>query len=183
MVEPEEMTSSSSDHGSTMEISSEFVPATTKLTDVRLSGDNYFQWRRRVDVSIMGMELEDHLTETGPSTEKDPIKTKAWARADARLYTRLLNSMDSSIADLVTHCSTVKDIWDYLTLLYSGKDNMNRLYDVSQSFFRPQFSETFLGAFFASFKKTYEEFNELMPITASVPTMCQQREQLAIMSF
>ncbi|GAB2301369.1 hypothetical protein Dimus_039077 [Dionaea muscipula] len=81
------------------ESSSEFILTTTKLTDVRLSGANYFQWRRRVEISLMGMELKDHLT-------TDLGQAKAWVRADARLYTRLLNSMDSPIADLVTHCLT-----------------------------------------------------------------------------
>ncbi|GAB2281501.1 hypothetical protein Dimus_039473 [Dionaea muscipula] len=165
------------------ESSSEFILITTKLTDVCLSGANYFQWRCRVEISLMGMELEDHLTTNSPNAETNPGQAKAWVRADARLYTRLLNSMDSPIADLVTHCLTVREISDYLALVYSGKDNMNRLYDVSQSFFRPQFGESSLGKYFASFKRIYEEFNILMPITTKITEMQQQREQLAIISF
>ncbi|GAB2286051.1 hypothetical protein Dimus_039743 [Dionaea muscipula] len=129
------------------------------------------------------MEMEDHLTQEGPSTVKEPLKAKIWARDDARLYTRLINSMESQISTLVSHCDSVKELWEYLVVLYSGKDNVNRLYDVSQSLFRPHQGDLSLRDYFASYKKLSEEFNVLMPISADVAKMREQREQLLIMAF
>ncbi|GAB2272457.1 hypothetical protein Dimus_038976 [Dionaea muscipula] len=89
---------------------SEVISVTTKLIEQRLDGENYFHWKKMILFAIRGMEMEDHLTQESPSDAKEPLKAKLWARDDARLYTRLINSMEPRVSTLVSHCDSVKEL-------------------------------------------------------------------------
>lgn len=105
----------------------------TCFTDKKLDGKNYFQWKKIIKLTLTGMEKDDHLTKDAPTNAK---QTKTWATNDARIFSQMLNSLDSTVTALVTHVETVKELWDYLEVLYSGKDNLRRIYDLSQDFYR-----------------------------------------------
>ncbi|KAL3518520.1 hypothetical protein ACH5RR_021109 [Cinchona calisaya] len=72
---------------------------------------------------------------------------------------------------------------DYLAFLYSGKDNLNHIYDVCKEFYRPEKQERSLTEYFMDFKQVYEELNTLLPLSADVKTQQSHREQMAVMSF
>lgn len=91
--------------------------------------------------------------------------------------------MEGHIVDLVTYVDIIKELWDYLEVLYSGQNNMARIFEVSQEFFRISSDGRPLAQFFADFKKLYEEYNSLLPISMDVQKMQTQREQLTIMGF
>lgn len=109
--------------------------------------NNYQQWKKIVKLALLSRDHGDHLTTT--KSEKSDF---AWAVADARILYQMLNSMDSQVVDLVTHIDTVKELWDYLEILYSGQNNMARIFDVSQEFFRMSRDGRPLTQFFADFK-------------------------------
>ncbi|GAV83558.1 UBN2_3 domain-containing protein [Cephalotus follicularis] len=142
--------------------------------------NNYQQWRKIVTLVLTGQEKEDHLITTPPKSEP---KAKTWLRDYARIFRQLLNSMDNKIVDLVTHIDTVKDLWSYLSMLYSGHNNLSHIYDLSQQFYRVARQKHSLTQYFADFKRMYEELNSPLPITADIKQMQGQREQLAVMSF
>ncbi|XP_056159617.1 uncharacterized protein LOC115679796 [Syzygium oleosum] len=152
--------------------------SSNRLTEEKLAGITNFQhWKRIVVIVLTGREQNHHLT--GARTAAD---TK-WDTMDARILGQMWNSMESHVAALVTHATTVKDLWDYLNVLYSGENNLSRIYEISQDFFRADRKNRSLTQFFADFKQMYEEFNHLLPITSDVKTMQEQREQLAVMGF
>ncbi|GAV68739.1 UBN2_3 domain-containing protein [Cephalotus follicularis] len=95
----------------------------------------------------------------------------------------MLNSMDNMIVDLVTHIDTVKQLWSYLGVLYSGHNNLSHIYELSQEFYRVDRQGRSLTQYFAYFNNMYEELNALMPITGDVKQMQAQKEQLAVMGF
>lgn len=66
---------------------------------------------------------------------------------------------------------------------YSGQNNMARIFEVSQEFFRISRDGRPFTQFFAHFKKLYEKYNSLLPISSEVGKMKTQREQLAVMGF
>ncbi|XP_028789608.1 receptor-like protein EIX1 [Neltuma alba] len=128
------------------------------------------------------IEKEDHLTDNPPD-EKDASR-KSWLRDDARLLLQLRNSIDSEIMPSITHCEFVKELMDYLALLYSGKNNISRIYEVCRSFYRSEMPvDRSLTNFFMDFKSTYEELNVLMPISDDRKVNVSHREQMATMSF
>lgn len=156
----------------------EVLSSSNKLTEKKLEGvNNYPQWKKIVKLALVSRDQEDHLT-----TKKEKADS-VWEVADARILYQLLNSMEGHIVDLVTHVDTVKELWDYLEVLYSGQNNMARIFEVSHEFFRISRDGRPLTQFFADFKKLYEEYNSLLPISADVQKMQTQREQLAVMGF
>ncbi|GAV57189.1 UBN2_3 domain-containing protein, partial [Cephalotus follicularis] len=107
----------------------------------------------------------------------------AWLREDDRILGQMLNSMDNRIVDLVTHIDSMKELWSYMGVLYSGHNNMSHIYELSQEFYRVDQQGQSLTQYFADFKSMYEELNSLLPIIAYVEQMHVPREQLAVMSF
>ena len=75
---------------------------------------------------------------------------------------------------LVNHCELVKRLVDYLELLYSGKDNISRMYDVCKAFYRAEKQDQSLMNYFMAFKKTYEELNVLLPFSPDVKVQQHQ---------
>ncbi|CAH9095118.1 unnamed protein product [Cuscuta europaea] len=67
--------------------------------------------------------------------------------------------------------------------MYSGKGNLNHIYEVCKAFYRAEMKDKPLTAYFMDFKKTYEELNTLMPFSPDIKVQQKQHEQLAIMSF
>nr|XP_027073728.1 uncharacterized protein LOC113698197 isoform X1 [Coffea arabica] len=72
---------------------------------------------------------------------------------------------------------------DYLAFLYSGKGNLNHIYDICKEFYRPEKQQRSLTEYFMDFKRVYEELNSLLPFRTDVKTQQSQREQMAVMSF
>ncbi|XP_074326739.1 uncharacterized protein LOC141664683 [Apium graveolens] len=155
----------------------EVLYSSNKLTEKKLEGvNNYPQWKKIVKLALVSRDQEDYLT-----TKKEKADS-VWEVADAQILYQLLNSMEGHIVDLDTHVDTVKELWDYLEVLYSGQNNMVRIFEVSQEFFRISRDGCPLTQFFAYFKNLYEEYNSLLPISVEVQKMQIQREQ-AVMSF
>ena len=152
--------------------------SSSRLTEKKLEGvSNFQQWKHIVTLVLTGRNQQEHLTGGGVSREKN------WKTMDARILGQMLNSMESNVADLVTHIGTVKELWDYLNVLYSGQNNFARIYEVFQEFSKTDQKNQSVTQYFADFKRMYEELNAVLPITSNVREMQGQREQLAIMSF
>ncbi|GAV86770.1 zf-CCHC domain-containing protein [Cephalotus follicularis] len=94
----------------------------------------------------------------------------------------MLDAMEPQVLSLVAYKNTVKELWDYLAVLYSGKNNISRIFSLSQDFYRVTRGDRPLVEYLADYQHMYEELNALLPITADIPKMQEQREQLAVIS-
>lgn len=128
-------------------------------------------------MSLKGRRKSDHLTTEPPAeTTSEGVD---WHTDDANL----VNLLWDCVSDLVSHCQTVKQIWTYLDLLYSGKNNASRVYEASQAFNHYSIGDKSVTDHFAEFSKLNEEFNALLSITADVKKMLEQRELLSMMTY
>ncbi|KAH6820778.1 hypothetical protein C2S53_018963 [Perilla frutescens var. hirtella] len=93
------------------------------------------------------------------------------------------NSIDSDVIGMVTHCRTLKTLLESLEFLYSGIENISRMYAGCQEFYRPEKNDRSLIDYFMSFKRTYEELNMLLPLSTDVDVQRSQHDTLALMSF
>lgn len=81
-------------------------------------------------LALRSIDQGDHLRTAHSSDE-------AWKIIDARILYQMLNSMHDQIVDLITQIKTIKRIvGDYLEVLYSGQNNLARIYEFSQNFYR-----------------------------------------------
>lgn len=111
------------------------IPVISKITEHKLNGTNYFEWSTMIELYLFSVSKENQLTEDPPT---DAASAKEWLRDDAKLFLLITNSIDSEVFTLVNHSEYVKDLMEYLGSLYSGKDNLVRLYDVCKAFCRAE---------------------------------------------
>ena len=141
----------------------DIVSMVSKITEHKLNSTNYLDWRQTIELYLLSISMDNHLTEDPP---KDEYRL-SWMRDDARLFLQIRNSIDSEVVGLVTHCRTVKELMNYLEFLYSGKGNISRIYDVCKTFYRANKGDRSLTSYFMEFKKTYEELNMLLPFLST----------------
>ncbi|CAM8996453.1 unnamed protein product [Rhodiola kirilowii] len=158
----------------------EVVPVLPRITDHKLVASNYLDWRNTIELYLLSVSMDPHMTENPPS---DAASKVPWLRDDARLVLQIRNSIDASVIRLVSHCRTVKALLAYVEFLYSGKGNISRMYTVCQAFYRPEKGDQSLTDYFTEFKKIYEELNELLPFSPDIAVQHAQREKMALMSF
>ncbi|KAK9063841.1 hypothetical protein SSX86_017713 [Deinandra increscens subsp. villosa] len=150
-----------------------------RLTDNKLNGSNFFEWSKTIRIYLRSIGKDSHL-ESDPPT--DTTKT-LWMQTDAKLFLQIRNAIDVSVLSLINHCEYVKELMGYLDFLYSGQSNISRIYTICKTFHRGEQVDRSLTSYVMEFKKTYEELNSLLPLSADVKVMQTQREQIAVMSF
>ncbi|XP_057442189.1 uncharacterized protein LOC130733916 [Lotus japonicus] len=109
----------------------EFMTTSSKLTDIKLDGDgeNYVEWKYLVAVSLGGMGKDEHLTGSCPTNATAAAK---WKMDDKRILALLVNSVDKRTQSVITHCQTVKELWEFLQFIFGKADNLNRIYALLQ---------------------------------------------------
>ena len=100
-----------------------------------------------VHVYLQSINKNDHLTCDPP---KDDMK-QTWLREDARLFLQIRNSIDSEVISLINHCECFKELMYYLDFLYSGKENISRIYNVCKAFYRSEKQDKPLTTSFMDF--------------------------------
>ena len=158
---------------------SDVISIMSKITEHKLNGSNYLDWSKTVRIYLRSIDKDDHMINDPPSDDS----RQSWLRKDAQLFLQIRNSIDSEVISLINHCEFVKELMDYLDFLYSGKGNINRVYEVCKAFYRAEKQDRSLTSYFMDFKKTYEELNMLLPYSSDIKVQQSQQEQMAVMSF
>ena len=76
--------------------------------------------------------MDHHLTDDPPTNNT----RQTWLRDDARLFLQIQNFIAAKIVSLVIYCEYVKELMEYLDFVYSGKENVSRIYDVCKGFYQ-----------------------------------------------
>ena len=97
----------------------EVVPMMSKITEHKLNGLNYLDWGKKIHLYVRSIRMADHLTKDPPT---DDLKEQRMEE-DAHRYLQIRNSIDSEVIGLINHCEFVKELMDYLKILYSRKRN------------------------------------------------------------
>ena len=67
---------------------------------------------------------------------------------------------------------------EYLEIVYSGKGNISRIFNVCRSFYRTEKQDRSLTKLFIDYKKTYKELNTPLPFSPNVKVQQAQQEQM-----
>ena len=74
--------------------------------------------------------MATHLTKDPPSDDSK----QQWMEEDASLYLQIHNSINSEVINSINHCEFVKELMDYLEVLYYGQGNVSRIFEVYKAF-------------------------------------------------
>ncbi|KAK1441497.1 hypothetical protein QVD17_07436 [Tagetes erecta] len=98
--------------------------------NITLTSQNFSVWRRHVQSTLIGLDLDNYITGATPTppktiTEKDTVKPNPdytiWFRQDQVIFSALLGSCSDEIQPLIASASTAKDAWDRLTSSFASK--------------------------------------------------------------
>ena len=112
----------------------EVVSMMSKITEDKLTGPNYLEWSKTIQIYIRSVGMGGHLTKDLPT---DDLKEQ-WMEEDTRLFIQIRNSIDSKVLSLINHCEFVKELMNYLEFVFSGKGNVSRIFDVCKAFYRSE---------------------------------------------
>ncbi|XP_050223489.1 uncharacterized protein LOC126673397 [Mercurialis annua] len=149
-----------------------------RITDHKLTGaSNYVDWSTNVTLYLRSIRKSRHLTDDPKTDDED------WMADDACLLLGIKNSIDAKIVSLVRHCGYCKQIMDYLKSLYAGKGNVSRLYDTYKSFYTTDRQGQSVQDYYMQLKDTFEQLNELLPLSTDITVLQAQREQMFVLRF
>ena len=134
---------------------SEIIPSTAKILDRKLDvdGKQYVSWKKAIQLFLGGIGKREHLTSDPPS---DASRLK-WMMEDQRLLGFIFNSLDGEVQDNTIHCETVKELWEFLKSLYSGKDSLTQLYDLCQALFHLDGKGKTLSQIYTEYNRIFEQ--------------------------
>ena len=124
--------------------------------------------------------MDDHMIE---NPLEDVNKKKNWLRDDAYLYLQIKNCINSEVIGLVDHCKTFKELLEFLDFLYSGKEQIHRMFEVCLQFFRAKQRAQFVTSYFMCIKKIIAKLAWLLPFSPNVKVQQAQREKMTVMIF
>jgi len=131
----------------------DMIPTMSKITEHELNGTDYLEWSKTVRIYMRTINEDDHLSSDPP----DDDTKQASLREDARLFLQIRNFVDTEVIGLINHCEFMKELMNYLDLLYSGQGNISRIHEVCRAFYHAEKEGKSLTAHLMDFKKTYEE--------------------------
>lgn len=96
---------------------------------IKLTTTNYPVWRKQVQLSLIGLDLENFITGTNTPTktiiDKDNATSNpaytAWYRQDQIIFSAILGSCSDPIQPIITSATSSKEAWDRLSASYASQ--------------------------------------------------------------
>ena len=108
-------------------------------------------------------------------------KNDGWRMMPVSSYKFVIPLTVKYSPSLINHCEYAKELMEYLEFVYSGKENISRIFNVCRAFYRTEKQDWSLIDLFT--EKTYEELITLLPFSPDVKVQQTQREKMAMMGF
>ena len=113
----------------------EVVPMMSKITEDKLTGPNYLELSKTIQIYVRSVRMGGHLTKDTPSNYS---KEQWMEEEDACLLIQIHNSIDNMVLGLVNHYEFVKELMDFLEFVFSRRWNISRIFDVCKAFYRSE---------------------------------------------
>lgn len=101
-----------------------------QITSFKLTGKNYLQWSRSVQLVIRGKGRFDYLNGTIPEPSTEDASFADWDIQNSMVMAWLLHSMEDSIPEIHLLYPTAQAIWEAVTLAYSDLEDSNQMFEL-----------------------------------------------------
>ena len=91
--------------------------------------------------------------------------------------------MESKISCSLVFLPTTKLVWEQAKELYSGVNNLKRIYDLHQNYLSLSLGDMSLEDYYNKFKGVCEELNIYQPIPSDVKIMKKQQDSMHVAHF
>lgn len=130
-----------------------------------MTGPNYLSWSATVESWFKDQGFHDHLTKSScdiPTADQDK---PSWEQIDAQLCWLLLKSLDPKVLPTSRSYRTCYTFWKTARLLYFNE--IQFFYKLVASIQNLKLVDMDMPTYLGRVRTIMEEFNMLMPITAS----------------
>ncbi|XP_019255303.1 PREDICTED: uncharacterized protein LOC109233908 [Nicotiana attenuata] len=139
-----------------------------------MGGLNYLAWASSVELWCKGQGVQDHLTKK--ASEGDEKAKTLWEKVDAQLCSILWCSIDSKLMPLFRPFQTCYLVWEKARNLYTN--DISRFYDVISRMTSLKKQELDMSTYLGQVQAVMEEFETLMPVSASIEKQQEQRQKM-----
>lgn len=139
-------------------------PTNYVLTMQKLNGENYSQWSRSAEISLLAKNKLGFVTGTC-AKPTDLSKVSQWERSNSIVMSWLLHLVEPDIASSVLYCKSAKDIWSDLSDRY-GQSNAPRLYQLRKELSTTSQGNNSIAGYFTQLKIVWDEYLSLLNLPA-----------------
>ena len=91
--------------------------------------------------------------------------------------------MEPKISGSLVFLVNAKGVWNGAKEMYSRLDNLNRIYELHQTFFSLTLDDTSLEDYYALFCSVCQELDLAEPVSTDISVMQKQRESMRVAHF
>ncbi|KAL0713295.1 hypothetical protein Bca4012_020273 [Brassica carinata] len=105
------------------------------------------------------------------------IDESKWVQKDLMVLSILHSSLDGTLMDTYSHCTTPKQLWDTLQRVYGNTSNLTRIYEVKRAINTLQQEEGDFTKHLGKYSQLWSELEMLRPSSNDPETIEARREQ------
>lgn len=134
----------------------------------KLSHNNYTTWARFMHLSIGGSGKLNHITASPPS--KDSTEFNELAQDDYGFTAKILSNISPELVSQFLHYPSAKPLWEGLELLYSSKQDLLQIYDLTIKANNLKQKKDTIESFFRKLTAIWQELDRRIPNPMTSPT-------------
>ncbi|XP_077219718.1 uncharacterized protein LOC143853906 [Tasmannia lanceolata] len=151
------------------------------MTSVKLHGANYVTWNAIIQTYLVALG-KAHIIRRDPPPKIDSTYDR-WEQEDTLVRSLLWQSMVPHISGPLMLLPTTKQIWDQITLLYSGEANIIRICSTYSEWIRLRRGDLSLATHYSQFVALCQQLDVFMPLTTDLNVDARQRDQIRVVQY
>ncbi|KAL8141988.1 hypothetical protein V2J09_015020 [Rumex salicifolius] len=142
------------------------------LSTQLLNENNYYKWRRAVEVSLKAKSKMAFIFGAVPKPAVDSPTFPQWERCNSMVTSWFFHSVEKDIAESLLYFDSAAEIWKDLETRF-GSPNSSRIFQVQKELFTVSQGNLSVSSYYTNFRRLWDEFVVLVepPRCASCKTV------------
>ncbi|VFQ64259.1 unnamed protein product [Cuscuta campestris] len=137
------------------------------LTSTKLTGANFIPWSRSIKISLISKMKLGFIDGTCRKPAIGSPNYAQWERCDNMVFSWILNSIQSDLAEAFLYASSSVELWKELEERF-GQSNGPLIYQIEKKIADQQQNNDSVGTYFTKLKKLWDEMDNV-----TNPVVCE----------
>lgn len=138
---------------------SSFPTKSVVITNLKLTGPNYFTWSRAMEMIITSKGKENHILDIVIIPPLTDPNYRNWKVENSTVMSWLIGSMTPEIAENFILYSTAGEIWTATREMYSKLDNTAELYELEAQLHEIKQGDSTVSTYYSQLKKLWQQID------------------------
>ncbi|VFQ94335.1 unnamed protein product [Cuscuta campestris] len=126
------------------------------LTTTKLTGMNFIPWSRSIKIALISKMKIGFINGKSRKPDPDDPSYAQWERCDNMVFSWILNSIQSDLAEAFLYATSSEELWNELEERF-GESNGPLIYQIEKKIADIRQNNDFVGAYFTKLKKLWDE--------------------------